>query len=82
MSALMTLFLGLLPGAKTYIAALGLLGLAAYQASTGDYTDALQSFLGGLAAAGLRAAVATTAATTTQAVTVAVAKSVAPYSHT
>ncbi len=39
---------------KTYIAAAGLAGLALYQASTGDYQHAMQSFLAALAAAGLR----------------------------
>ena len=47
-------------GYKTYIAALGLLGLAIYQASTNDYTEAFQSLMAALAAAGLRSAIATT----------------------
>ena len=41
-------------GNKTYLAAFGLMGLAVYQLSTGDYTAALQSFMAGLAAMGLR----------------------------
>jgi hypothetical protein len=47
--------LSLLTGYKTYIAVAGLLGLALYQASTGQLDLALQSLLGGLAAAGLHA---------------------------
>ena len=46
--------LTLLNGYKTYIAALGLVGLAIYQISVGEYNMALQSILAGLAAAGLR----------------------------
>lgn len=47
-----------LDGYKTYLSALGLLGLAVYQASEGAYQLALQSFLAALAAFGLRQAVA------------------------
>jgi hypothetical protein len=50
--------LNLLNGYKTYIAALGLVGLAVYQVSQGEYDQAVQSFLGALAAAGLRSAIA------------------------
>ena len=46
----------LLPGWKTYGAALGLLGLAIYQASQKEYQTAIQSFLAALGAAGLRSA--------------------------
>ena len=49
--------LGLLTGYKTYIAAAGLTGLAVFQASTGDYPQAIQSLLGALTAAGLRHAI-------------------------
>lgn len=48
----------ILDGYKTYIAAFGLLGLAVYQATQGQYDQALQSVLGALAAAGLRNAIA------------------------
>ena len=51
-----------LNGYKTYLAAAGLLGLAIYQASQGDYPAAVQSVLAALAAAGLRNAITTTAA--------------------
>ena len=47
----------LVDGYKTYIAAFGLFGLALYQVSTGQYDQATQSFLAGLAAAGLRSAI-------------------------
>jgi hypothetical protein len=47
--------LSLLAGYKTYIAVAGLLGLALYQFSTGQFDLAVQSLLGGLAAAGLHA---------------------------
>jgi hypothetical protein len=49
--------LRLVDGSKTYLAALGLAGLALYQASQGDYPSAAQSFLAALAAAGLRHAI-------------------------
>jgi hypothetical protein len=48
----------LFSGSKTYLAAIGLVGLAVYQASTGDYSQAIQSLMGALAAAGLRSAIA------------------------
>ncbi|MFZ9794200.1 MAG: hypothetical protein ACO3F3_17885 [Gemmataceae bacterium] len=44
----------LLNGYKTYLAAAGLFGLALYQFSQGQVEQAIQSFLGGLAAVGLR----------------------------
>jgi Tfp pilus assembly protein PilV len=47
-----------LTGWKTYIMAIGLLGLAVYQASVGSYEAAIQSLLAAGAAAGLRNAVA------------------------
>lgn len=50
--------MNLVSGYETYIAALGLVGLAVYQVSLGQYDQAGQSFLAGLAAAGLRNAVA------------------------
>jgi hypothetical protein len=50
--------LNLFSGSKTYFAAIGLVGLAVYQATTGDYTQAIQSLMGALAAAGLRSAIA------------------------
>ena len=46
----------LLSGYKTYLAAAGLLGLALYQFSQGQVEAAIQSFLGALAAFGLRQA--------------------------
>lgn len=49
--------LNVLSGYKTYIAAVGLFGLATYQASTGQFQDAMHSALMGLTAAGLRGAV-------------------------
>lgn len=48
-------------GRKTYIAAAGLLGLAVYQASVGQYEAAIQSVIAALAATGLRNAITTTA---------------------
>jgi hypothetical protein len=39
---------------KTYVAAVGLVGLAVYQASNGDLQTAATTFLGALVAAGLR----------------------------
>ena len=50
--------MNVLNGYKTYIAAAGIVGLALYQASTGLYDQAVQSFLAALAAAGLRNAIA------------------------
>jgi hypothetical protein len=49
--------MGFLQGYKTYLAAVGLFGLAAYQLSQGQMELATQSFLGGLAALGLGAKV-------------------------
>ena len=49
-----------LSGYKTYMAAAGLVGLAVYQASQANYDQAFQSFLGALAAVGLRSAIAKT----------------------
>ncbi len=49
--------LNLLSNSKTYIAAAGLIGLATYQASQGQYSEASQSFLGALAAVGLHGAI-------------------------
>lgn len=46
-------------GFRTYIAAAGLLGLALYQFSEGQYEVAAQSFLAALAAFGLREAIKT-----------------------
>lgn len=48
--------MNLFSGYRTYIAAIGLLGLAAYQFSQGDVPAAVQSFLAALAAFGLRSA--------------------------
>lgn len=45
-------------GYKTYLAAAGLFGLALYDASVGQYEQAVQQFLAALAAAGLRHAIA------------------------
>jgi hypothetical protein len=47
-----------LSGFKTYIAASGLIGLGLYQLTVGQYATALQSFLTGLTAVGLRHAIA------------------------
>ncbi len=47
----------LFQGYKTYVAAAGLLGLALYQLSLGEFEGAAQAFLGALAAAGLRDAI-------------------------
>lgn len=41
-------------GWKTYAAALGLLGLAVYQLTQGDYVNGLESLLAALAAFGIR----------------------------
>ncbi len=46
-----------LTGLKTYLVAAGLLGLAIYQASVGNYEAAIQSLLAAGAAAGLRNAI-------------------------
>jgi hypothetical protein len=50
--------LNLLSGYKTYLAATGLVGLAVYQISQGQFEAGVQSVLGALATAGLRHAVA------------------------
>lgn len=47
-----------LDGKKTILAAVGLVGLAVYQASIGSYDLAVQSALAALAAFGLRSAIA------------------------
>lgn len=47
-----------LEGKKTNLAALGLLGLALYQFSAGQYPEAYQSLMAALAAFGVRSAVA------------------------
>lgn len=52
-------FLDFAKGFRTYIAAAGLLGLALYQFSEGQYEVAAQSFLAALAAFGLRKAIKT-----------------------
>ena len=49
--------LALLSGYKTYVAAIGLLGLAVYQFSTGDATNGMHSILAALTAIGLRDAI-------------------------
>ena len=49
-----------LEGYKTYIAAIGLLGLAVYQASESRFSEAAQSFLAALALFGLRSAIGKT----------------------
>lgn len=46
-----------LSGYRTYIAAVGLAGLALYQFSQGDYQQGVESFLAALAAFGIRSAV-------------------------
>lgn len=50
--------MSLTSGWKTYVAAVGLAGLAAYQFSQGDVAGAIQSLFAAAAAAGLRHAVA------------------------
>jgi hypothetical protein len=50
--------LNLVNGYKTYIAAIGLAGLAVYQFSQGQFDSGYQSILGALTAAGLRHAIA------------------------
>lgn len=52
-------FLAALSGYKTYISALGLLGLGIFQLSTGSFQAGLQSILAGAAAASLKSAIAT-----------------------
>ncbi len=50
--------LNLVNGYKTYIAAIGLVGLAVYQFSLGQLEGGFQSILGALTAVGLRHAIA------------------------
>jgi hypothetical protein len=50
--------LNALSGYKTYLAAAGLVGLAVFQVSTGQYEQAVQSALAALTAVGLRHAIA------------------------
>ena len=50
--------LEVLSGWRTYFAAAGLLGLALYQLSQGQYDQAMQNLLAALAAFGLRSAIA------------------------
>lgn len=51
----------MLEGKKTYIAAIGFVGLAIFQYWTGDYVQGSNSILAALTAFGLRQAVATAA---------------------
>lgn len=46
----------MLSGLRTYLAAIGLVGLAVYQLSVGEYAAAWASFMGALAAFGIRTA--------------------------
>lgn len=48
-----------LQGSKTYIAVIGLVCLAIYQASTGEYQQAIQTAIAAATAAGLRSAITT-----------------------
>ena len=57
MLALIKAILDLGTGYRTYLAALGLLGLSVYQLSEGQVQPAIQSFLAALAAFGIRQAV-------------------------
>jgi hypothetical protein len=50
--------LNLINGYKTYIAAIGLVGLAVYQFSLGQFENGYQSILAAMTAAGLRHAIA------------------------
>ena len=50
-----------LDGYKTYLAGAGLIGLAVYQFSQGDYPAAWASLMAGLAAFGIRRAINTSA---------------------
>ncbi len=50
--------LDILSGYKTYLAAAGLIGLAIYQASQGQFEPAVQSVLAALATLGMRHATA------------------------
>ena len=49
--------MNLFDGKKTYLAGFGLIGLSVYQFSQGDFPGAIQSFLAGLGALGLRHAI-------------------------
>lgn len=51
--------LDFLTGWKTYLAGAGLIGLAIYQLSLGQYEQAWQSLMAGLALLGLRRALTT-----------------------
>ncbi len=62
MATVFSMIPGRFDGYKTYIAAAGLVGLAVYQASVGQYDQAAQSFLAALSTAGLRRAVSKAAA--------------------
>ena len=53
----MSFLLNLVNGYKTYIAAVGLAGMAIYQFSTQEYELGVQSLLAALTAAGLRNAI-------------------------
>ena len=46
--------IGKLGKVKSYVAAVGLIGLAAYQVSVGQYESAVQSAIAALAVVGLR----------------------------
>lgn len=48
----------MLDGWKTYIAAIGLVGLAVYNFSTGDYQTGMTNLMAALAAFGIRSAMA------------------------
>jgi hypothetical protein len=50
-------FLDSLKGYKTYVAAVGLIGLSVYQFSNNDFPNAYQSLMAGLAAFGIRSAI-------------------------
>ena len=55
-------FVNLFSGYKTYIAAIGLVGLSVYQASTAEFSQAFQTLMSALVAAGLRSAITTASA--------------------
>jgi len=57
-----------LAGYRTYLAAAGLLGLALYQFSSGQFEPGVQSVLAAAAAFGLRKAIAAAPAATAEAV--------------
>lgn len=50
--------MNILSGWKTYIAGIGLVGLAVYQASISHFSEAFNSLMLALAAFGLRSAIA------------------------